>query len=516
MNSVQTDQTEVVAFLSDPATYGDDAPVEVITTHSAHVFLVGELAFKIKRSVRYNYLDFTSLEKRRKVIEHELVLNAPTAPAIYDRVVAITREASGGLTLDGTGTPIEYALQMRRFPREDELVSIADAGELTNDLAVSLGSAIADFHAVAARRTEDGAVLIREIVDELREAFAGMEATLGQDRLSEYFRKTKQTFEDVAPMLTQRSTEGFVRRCHGDLHLKNLVMLEGRPVPFDALEFDERLGTCDVFYDFGFLIMDLLHRGLQDQANTALNSYLHKSGDFAGLSALPLFMSVRAAIRSMVTVQTMSAPASGEIALDARNYLDHSIRYLTPSPPRLLAIGGLSGTGKTTIAASIAPELWPAPGAVHLRSDLVRKALFGADPLERLPDNAYRPGTSRDVYARLLNRAERVLRVGHSVVVDATFLEQSYVTSVRSLADRLHVKFDGIWLHANPATLERRVAARTGDASDADVDVLHAQLEHEAAPAAWTKINSSGTVDQVVELVKASLFRVLPAAPTCI
>lgn len=505
MHPDESQQAEVVAFLSGPSAYGYDAPVEVVTTHSAHVFLTGSLAFKIKRAVRYSYLDFSSLDSRKAVLEREFALNAPAAPGIYDRVIAVTREASGELALDGAGVPVEYALRMRRFPREAELSAIAAAGGLTNDLAGRLGSAVAAYHADAERRGEDGAVLIREIIDELREAFDGMEPVLGRGRVAAVLDKAEQVYAQIAPRLTERSAAGYVRRCHGDLHLRNLVLIEGSVVPFDALEFDERLGTCDVFYDFGFLLMDLLHRGAESQANAALNSYVQAAGDFGGLAALPLFMSIRAAIRAMVTVQGMAGRESDSAAEEARSYLDLALACLAPVLPRLVAVGGPSGTGKTTIAARIAPLLPPVPGAVHLRSDVERKALFGAGPLERLPAEGYRPEVTAKVYARLLDLAEQAMRAGHSVIADATFLEADYREQVRALAVRLGVPFDGIWLHGDAATLERRIAARTNDASDADADVLHAQLKRTVSPADWTRIACGGTADEVAGLVQAAL-----------
>ena len=508
MNSEPADQTDVVEFLRDPKTYGIDSPVDMITTHSAYVFLAGDLAFKIKRAVKYNYLDFSTLDARREVIAHELALNAPAAPAIYDRVVTITRQRSGGLAFDGKGMPVEYALRMHRFRREDELTCIADAGKLTNDLARKLGHVIAGLHAAAERRPSDGAVLIGEIIEELREAFARMEPTLGHDRLADYFRRTDRAFRDVAPLLTRRSAEGRVRRCHGDLHLKNLVMIEGRPVAFDALEFDERLGTCDIFYDFAFLAMDMLHRGLTGQANVLQNSYLANTRDFAGLATLPLFLSIRAAIRSMVAVQTMSGTVAGDIARDAQAYLGQAIEFLSPAAPRLVAVGGFSGSGKTAIAGRIAPGLGPSPGAVHLRSDLERKAMFGVDPLDHLPDEAYRSEVNRDIYARLLDEAEQILLARHSVIIDATFLAEADRGAAGALAARLGVPFHGIWLDSDPATLERRVATRIADASDADVDVLHAQIKRGTGPLTWTKIDASAELEQVAKLVEAALLSV--------
>ena len=505
MTAAPTDQTEIVDFLKDPATYGIATPVEMVTTHSAYVFLAGDQAFKIKRAVRYNYLDFSTLDARRKVIAHELALNSPSAPSIYDRVVTITREKSGRLALDGTGKPVEYALRMRRFRREDELTCIADAGGLDNDLAERLGRVIADLHSAAEKRPLDGAVLIGEIVAELREAFDRMQTTLGSDRVSVYFRQTDRTFDALAPLLSQRSDQGRVRRCHGDLHLKNLVMIEGEPVLFDALEFDERLGTCDTFYDLAFLVMDLLHRGLSGQANALQNSYLRTLADFTGLATLPLFLSIRAAIRSMVGVQTISGTVAGDMAREAESYLDQAIGFRTPSPPRLVAVGGLSGSGKTAVAGRIAPGLGASPGAVHLRSDLERKAMFGVEPLERLPDAAYRPDVNSAIYARLLDEAEEILLARHSVIIDATFLAEADRQAAADLAARLRVPFHGIWLDADPATLERRIAARTADASDADVEVLHKQLKRGAGPVIWTEIDAGGALDQVVALVEATL-----------
>jgi aminoglycoside phosphotransferase family enzyme/predicted kinase len=490
-------QRAVIAFLANPATHGIDEAVEVITTHSAHVFLAGDRAYKIKRAVKYNYLDFTALETRRRIIERELELNAPGAPMIYDKVVAITRDAEGGFSFDGPGTPVEYALAMHRFARENELTQIADAGALTPEIAERLGAAVAELHAGAPRRSVDGAELIGEILEELAEAFEGMTTVLSENRIAAFVDASRARFAASAPLLTARTEQGFVRRCHGDLHLKNIVMIEARPVLFDALEFDERLGTTDVFYDFAFLVMDLLHRGLPLQANAALNRFVALSGDIGGLAALPLFLAVRAAIRAMVAVQTISDRAGDGLAREARAYLDQALAFLSPPPARLLAVGGVSGSGKTTIAARIAPRLGPDPGAVHLRSDLERKAMFKVDPLEPLPPEAYRPEVSREVYTRMLSRAESVLASGHGAILDATFLSAEDRTAAKALAAARGVRFDGLWLAADPATLGARVLARKGDASDADVAVLRAQLARAPEGGDWARIDATGSPEVV-------------------
>ncbi len=490
-------QAAVIAFLEDPDTHGIGEAVEVITTHSAHVFLAGDRAYKIKRAVKYNYLDFSTLETRRRIIERELELNAPGAPMIYDRVVAITRDSTGALAFDGTGEAVEYALAMQRFAREDELDRIAEAGGLSFEIAEKLGVAVAELHASAPRREADGAALIGEILDELAEAFSDMEEVLGAARLASFLDSVRCVFDATAPLLTARAEGGFVRRCHGDLHLKNIVMIDDHPVLFDALEFDERLGITDVFYDFAFLVMDLLHRGLPRQANAALNRFLARSGDLGGLATLPLFLSVRAAIRAMVAVQTMADRAPDGLAREARSYLDAAIAFLAPPPARLLAIGGLSGTGKTTIAAHLAFRLGPAPGALHLRSDLERKAMFGVDPLEPLPPEAYSAEVSREVYRRMIEKAETALAAGHAAILDATFLDPEQRAAAERLARARSVRFDGLWLDAEAATLEARVAARRNDASDADLAVLRRQLARGFDAGDWAGIDAGGTPEEV-------------------
>lgn len=505
MTDEANQQDAVVAFLNDPATHGIAGDVERITTHSAHVFLAGERAYKIKRAVKYNYLDFSTLAARREVIAHELALNAPTAPMIYDRVVTITREADGGLAFDGLGAPVEYALAMHRFARENELTRIAEAGDFTVALAERLGEAVADFHAMAPAREADGAELIREILDELSEAFAGMESVLGPDRLAKFSDRAEQAFAGAAPLLSARSARGLVRRCHGDLHLKNIVMIDGRPVPFDALEFDERLGTMDVGYDLAFLLMDLLHRGLVRPANALLGRYLARTDDFEGLAALPLFLAVRAAIRSMVAVQTMSGHVTEALARDARGYLDDAIGFLAPAPARLVAIGGVSGTGKTSVAAALAPGVGPAPGALHLRSDLERKAMFGVGPLTALPPEAYTSEVSAAVYRAMFAKARAALGARHGVILDATFLDPGERAAAEACAAEAGVPFDGLWLEADAATLEARVAAREGDASDADVAVLRGQLARGPEGGDWTKVDAVGAPDDVADRAARAL-----------
>ncbi|MGB8621371.1 MAG: phosphotransferase, partial [Paracoccaceae bacterium] len=302
---LQNDQSEVIAFLADPASHGG-LPVKHVETHGAHVFLAGDEALKLKRAVRYDYLDFSTAEKREAMLRRELALNRPAAPEIYRDVLPVTRESDGRLALDGTGAPVDWVLRMWRFPAEDELSAIAARGALDDSLAEALGRAVAAYHGRAEPRVDDGEELIAEILEELRDAFDGMADLLGADRTRAFATMAAAQLDALAPLMTARTRAGHVRRGHSDLHLGNLVLIDGRPVPFDALEFDERLGTCDVLYDLAFLLMDLCHRGLPRAANIVLAGYLFADGGAQdnGMAAMPLFMAVRAAIRSMVAVQT--------------------------------------------------------------------------------------------------------------------------------------------------------------------------------------------------------------------
>ncbi|WP_397543973.1 bifunctional aminoglycoside phosphotransferase/ATP-binding protein [Roseovarius salis] len=500
---------DIVALLSDPATHAADGPVEMHRTHAAIVFLVGRDAYKVKRPVRYDYLDFSTPEKRRAMLRHEFDLNASAAPGIYLGLVAVTRDADGRLALDGDGEPVEWCLHMRRFPQGAELSAVAARGALTTRLAEDIGTTVADLHARAEPRAEDGQALVRDIATELDGAFAGMTDILPAGDIARFNDLVAARVDATGALLATRGRAGHVRRGHGDLHMGNMVVLDGRPVPFDALEFDERLGTLDVLYDLAFLLMDMLHRGLDNAANAVLGAWLRRMDDVAhldGLAALPLFLGLRAGIRAMVSVQ--SARMEGEDAAaktrEARGYLAQALDHLDPPAPRLVAVGGFSGTGKTTLARHLAPGIGAAPGAVHLRSDIERKTLYGVDPLTALPPEAYSAEASERVYSVLRDKAMRLLLAGHSAVLDAVFDRQDERDRVRELAERAGVPMTGLWLTAREEVLVERVSSRSGDASDADAAVVRQQLETGDTARGWTAIDAGGPASATLEQARAA------------
>jgi predicted kinase len=320
----------------------------------------------------------------------------------------------------------------------------------------------------------------------------------------------------VRGLLAARGEAGFVRRCHGDLHLRNIVLLpgsrpgSGEPVLFDAVEFDDAIATGDVLYDLAFLLMDLEERGLRASGNMLLNRYLWGSDEaqLCGLAALPIFLSIRSAIRAKVVAAAIEHQHGAErdrAEGEARRYFRFAGTFLMPSACRLLAIGGLSGTGKSTLAAELASDLGRAPGALLLRSDIERKRMFGVADTERLPSAAYSPATTEDIYARLRRKASLALSAGHSVIVDAVHGEPDEREAIEALARALRIDFAGLWLEAPLPVRLDRVGTRRPGASDADADLAKAQAAHDVGPLAWPRLDVSGHIADTLEAARRLL-----------
>lgn len=506
------DQREVLAALSQPATYGPACTaVERIDTHSASVFLAGDRAYKLKRAVRYDYLDFSTVERRKQCCEAELALNARTAPAIYRRVVPLTRDGEGALVLDGRGTPVEWLLEMTRFDGEALGDRLAERHALCLPTMQALGHAVAVMHATApVSRRRGGAAAMRWVIDGNAEAFASFpEDLLPQARHRVVTARTRALLERLAARLDQRASRGLVRQCHGDLHLRNIVLLDGRPTPFDAVEFNDAISHIDVWYDVAFLLMDLWRRGLRRHANVVLNEYARATGDLDGLAVLPLFLACRAAVRAKTsaTAATLATDAGTRDALAgaARGYLALAESLLEPRPAALVAIGGFSGSGKSTQAATLAPDLGAVPGALHLRSDIIRKDMFGVPALDTLPAAAYAPHVGVRVYARLAELAASVLATGHAVVCDAVYADAAARAAIAAVAAGAGVPFAAVWLEAPDATLLSRIAARRHDASDADAAVVRQQVARVEPPGDWVRLDATSDAEVTQRRVRAAL-----------
>ena len=486
------EEAEVAAWLAAQSE-------RLIETACARVALAGERAFKVKRRVELGYLDYSTLELRRWALERELAFNRAAASDIYRAVRTINRTSDGGLEFDGGGPLVEHVLEMRRF--DEHSVLAAQPWAVDGLLADELGRAVARFHAAAPTRPAGGGGrALKYTIDSNAKLLRELSAALGGERVERLAAETDAEFFRHLDLLDARREAGFARHCHGDLHLGNILLEAGRPILFDCIEFNDVLSEIDVQYDLAFLLMDLDFRRRRDAAVRVLSAYLDEAqrglpaGVIAGLAALPLMLSVRAAVRAHVWAH------SGDLSA-ASDYLDAALAHLTPVAPRLIAVGGMSGAGKTTFARLAAPGFGASPGAVVLRTDEVRKRLAGVGATEHLPPDSYTDAFYDQVYDAVFDEAERLLAAGRAVVLDATFVKPGMRARAEALADRCGVTFDGVLLHAPLDVLSARIAGRAGDASDATVETLAKQVALVGADLGprWSRVDATGPAEAAVE-----------------
>lgn len=492
-NFVVQDQSEVIAFLKTTL-----SSAKRIDTHGAVVFLSKERAYKLKRAVKFPYMDFSTVERRGAMCRAEIDINRSVAPEIYLGVAPVRRGRDRALVLEDVGTGgdhvVDWLVVMRRFEEEGLLDRMAARGALTSAVMSMLGQRIARFHdalspiPVGFCSPDDYRHSVAADVRQMREAGELLDPPTSE-ALADAMPRSLEPFVDL---VSRRVAGGAVRRCHGDLHLRNIVMLNGEPVPFDAIEFSDRIASIDILYDLAFALMDLVQRGLGVLANRLLNEWLWRVGvapagasHEEALALLPMFLARRASIRAYV--DTSMAAVSGADNAPARAYQKAALSFLRPASPRLLAIGGLSGSGKTTLALKLAPEIGRAPGAVVIRSDVERKRQAGVALEERMPAGSYTAAASVEVYAGIYARAERVLRAGHSVILDAVFAKEDERRAVEALAARLGIPFEGIWLDVAKEVAQSRIAGRTNDASDATPALVERQFDYDLGTIGWRR-----------------------------
>ena len=510
-------QTDQAALLSEPRLYGPAvAEVERIDTHGARVYLGGDRVLKLKRAVDYPYMDLSTVALRERACREELVLNRRTAAGLYRGVAAIVRRPDGGVVLrpDGPGldrtTVIDWVVDMNRFDQSRQLDRLASAGALDAPVIDALADGLADFHAHAAPVGRDNLEamgwVVRDNAAELKEMTG---TVLPADRVAKLVRRTDQAFERHRDTLAGRTGRGWVRRCHGDLHLRNIVLLEDGPAPFDAIDFNDALAEVDTLYDLAFLIMDLDFRGFRAHANRLFARYLIRLGDLSGLSLLPLYLAIRATVRAKISASlalTLDDRAAARAArTEAATYLDRAIAYLAEWPARLVVVGGLSGTGKTTVARALAPDLDSCPGALHLRSDAVRKTLAGVPEETRLTAEHYTGAWHARTFAALHRHARTALEAGRAVVLDGVYGRPADRAEVETLARAVGVPFQGIWLETDLETRIDRVSDRAKDASDADAAVAARQAGWITEPVGWPTVPAGGDVSAVVAAARAVL-----------
>jgi hypothetical protein len=515
-------QEEVFRLLADPETHGLDddqghkagQQIRRIDTHAATVFLAGDLVFKIKRAVKYPFLDYSTLDRRKAACLAELDVNRAFAPQLYRRVVPITREADGALALDGTGEPVEWAVEMARFDENKTLDRLAERGRLSDTLTRKLAAVVAGMHEHAKPvDPESWIAAVEGFITENTAAFRNHGDLFANHLVDLLERKSLVAYRRLRPLLAARGAQGLIRRGHGDLHLGNVAILDGEPIAFDALEFDPIFAAGDLLYDLAFLLMDLVERGLPRAANDVLNGYfaaVRRIEDCDGVAALPFFISLRAAIRAKVTAARLALAKIEDhdrIARAAKSYFKLALDALTEAKPVVVATGGLSGTGKSVLARALAPLLTPLPGALVFRSDVERKALHGKAETDRLPAEAYRPEVTENIYRILANKAARVARAGHSAIADAVFARSDERFAIEAAAKAAGADFHGLFLMADLATRLARIGSRGLDASDADAVVAQQQESFATEDVAWEIVDASGTPEETLSQARTEIAR---------
>lgn len=493
---------EVLDFLLSPESYPHKVDnFRHIETHISHVFLTGEFAYKLKKPVHFDFIDLRSRAQRRFFCTRELELNSRYAPEIYKSVLSISK-LNGKLTFSSSGEEVEVVLCMTQFEPQSVLSELLLREQLTTEVLVQTTDEIAAFHRKAELAPDYGSL------GDIAEFFgANIQATRILPHSPVSANDAKQLEESFKTALEQHSEliskrqRTHVRAVHGDLHLGNICIFKEKPTLFDGLEFSASYSCTDTWADIAFLIMDLTERGHPALAQVVTNRYLEQTDDFSGLALLEIFMSYRATVRGKV--MALEYAEAGITETQRQAAFSHSASYFQlaknlleqacATNPQVIAIGGLSGSGKSTLAARLSQKL----GAIHIRSDVVRKHLNGASLVQVLPEACYTPEMNERTYAGMLERAHAALKAHKAVIIDAVFIDEAWRVAAASFAKRHKVPFSGFWCEAPYDVAVHRLKKRKGDASDADATVLGKQLAIPAGTINWTHLDTTSPVDSL-------------------
>lgn len=461
-------------------------PIQLIQTHVSYVLLTGDYVYKLKKPVNFGFLDFSTLEKRQHFCQEELRLNQRGAAELYLEVLPITLQDEQYI-LAGTGEAVEYAIKMCQFPQDTLLSSLFADGKLNEADLEELGRVVAQYHA----KTETNDYIrsfgeVAQVRAAFDENYEQTEKYIGGPQTQAQFDETKaytdRFFAERQDLFQRRIANNYIRECHGDLHLRNICLWQDKIWLFDCIEFNEPFRFVDVMFDVAYAVMDLEAQQRPDLSNAYLNTYLEHTGDWEGLEVLPIYLNRQSYVRAKVTsflLDDPSIPAAvkEEASKTAAQYYKLAWEYTKPKQGKLILMSGLSGSGKSTTAKYIARQA----GAIHIRSDAVRKHLGGISLYERGGDDLYTPEMTQKTYARLLNLGIILANQGYTVILDAKYDKQELRQEAIAQAEKHQLPLQIIYCTAPLEIIQERLTNRTGDIADATVDLLASQLKQTEA-----------------------------------
>lgn len=486
--------------------------ISIVETHGATVLFGKVHALKLKKPVLFDHMDYSTLKNRKAFLDKEMRINQRTAPDLYVDVIPLFHTEAGELTFDTTNTIAEHALKMKRFADTDRLDRYSAQHGIDPQLGENLCAAVVKFHKLAPSVRDSANIpdFHRVIDQNFLQLDQFCPVLFNLEDVQRFRSDLHARFSSLASVEKQRCDQGWVRYGHGDLHLQNICLFEGNPLLFDAIEYEDDFVIGDILYDLSFLLMDLADKGLADTANRIFNQYFRQIGwliaeqNLQGLKLLPFFMAMRAGIRVHVAAnrfaQATDSSSKATFKAQACQLLTQAKGYLSASDktPVAIAIGGYSGSGKSTTAEAIAPQIGMAPGALRIRSDEIRRQLIEWDDYAPMPQSAYTSDISKSVYEQMIKIAITALATGHPVVIDAVLDREIDRQLFQNSIETCGVPFYGFWLQVDKSEMEARIIGRTRDASDATIDVLHAQLARQPViDTNWTKINANGSVSKI-------------------
>jgi uncharacterized protein len=455
-------------------------PIQLMQTHASTVLLTGEFAYKLKKPVKFSFLDYSTLEKRQHFCQEELRLNQRGAKELYLEVVSIAKQ-NNKYQLGGEGEIVDYAVKMLQFPQETLLSNMFESGTITAAEIEDMGRVVAEFHTRAqTNRYISSFGSIARIKESIDDNYVQTEKYIGRAQTQQQFIETKaytdRFLNEHPDLFCERILSGCIRECHGDLHLRNICRWHNTTLLFDCIEFNEPFRFVDTMYDVAFAVMDLEARGGKDLANRFLNTYAEQTGDWSGLQVLPMYLSRQAYVRAKVTSFLLDDPgisiAERATALKtAGDYYHQSWEYTRPRQGQLIMLSGLSGSGKSTFGKQLAQSM----GGVQIRSDAVRKHLAGIPLSSKGDESLYTPDMTARTYKCVLELGSKLVMEGFTVILDAKYDRELLRASVIDLAQDRGMPLQIIHCIAPEHVLRDRLAHRTGDIADATVDLLASQ-----------------------------------------